>query len=229
MLAKKKKITKKQLKEDTLVTFYYKAVKYFDNNMKPILIVAGSVAVLAILVYLYMVKTNSDNDKASIELARVVSLYEAGSYQEAVDGKKGTNIVGFKQIVDSYGSTEYGEIAKVYLANSYFYLGKVEQAYEFYNDYSGDNDLYKAAAKAGIAGYYEFKKEYEKAAGSFKDAAFVSKENPSNAQYLLGATINYLKVNKKAEAKELIETIKEEYKTSDVMREIERYAVLVKE
>ncbi len=229
MLAKKKKITKKQLKEDTLVTFYYKAVKYFDDNMKPILIVAGSVAVLAILVYLYMVKTSSDNNKASIELARVVSLYETGAYQEAIDGKKGTSIVGFKQIVDSYGSTEYGEIAKVYLANSYFYLGKIEQAYEFYNDYSGSDVLYKGAAKAGIAGYYEFKKEYEKAAENYKDAAFISKENPSNPQYLLEASINYLKVNKKAEAKELIETIKEEYKTSDVMREIERYAVLVKE
>lgn len=229
MLAQKKKITKKQLKEDSLVTFYYQAVKFYEDNMKPILIVAGSVVVLAVLIYLYIVKTNSDNNKASIELARTVTLFETGNYQEAINGKKGTNIMGFKQIVDTYGSTEYGEIAKVYLANSYFYLGKLEEAYKTYDDYSGSDDMYKAAALAGVAGYYESKNELEKAADKFKEAAYISNENASNPQYLYEAAIIYIKLNQKAEAKELLDKIKEEYKTSDVMREIEKYAALVKE
>ena len=229
MLAQKKKITKKQLKEDSLVTFYYKAVKYFEDNMKPILIIGGSVIVLAVLVYLYSVKLKNDNEKAALELSRVVSLYEMGNYQEAMDGKKGTNVLGLKQIVDTYGSTENGEIAKVYLGNSYLYLGKIDKAYEYYDDFSGDSPIYKASALAGVAGYYEYKKEYEKAAEKYKEAAFISKENASNPQYLLSAVINLIKVKNNAEAKELIDKIKEEYKTSDVMREIDKYSFLVKE
>jgi len=229
LLAQKKKITKKQLKEDNLVTFYYKAVQYFENNMKPILIIGGSVIVLAVLVYLYSVKLKNDNEKAALELSRVVSIYEMGNYQEAIDGKKGTNVLGLKQIVESYGSTENGEIAKVYLGNSYLYLGKIDKAYEYFDDFSGDSPIYKATAIAGIAGYYEYKKEFEKAADKYKEAALVSKENASNPQYLLLAVSNYTKVKKNTEAKELIEKIKEEYKTSDVMREIDKYSFLVKE
>jgi tetratricopeptide (TPR) repeat protein len=229
LLAQKKKITKKQLKEDSLVTFYYKAVKYFEDNMKPILIIGGAVVVLAVLVYLYSVKLKNDNEKAAVELSRVVGLYEMGNYQEAIDGKKGTNILGLKQIVESYGSTENGEIAKVYLANAYLYLGKIEEAYEYYDDYSGDSPLYKATALAGIAGYYEYKKEYEKAAEKYKEAAYVSKENALNPQYLLSAVINYVNVKQYDSAKELIDKIKEDYKTSDVMRDIDKYSFLVKE
>lgn len=229
MLTQKKKITKKQLKEDTLVTYYYKAVAYFDEHKKPVLIISGAIVLLAVLIYLYSNKLKNDNEKAALELSRVVALYEMGNYQEAIDGKKGTNILGLNKIVDQYGSTENGEIAKIYLANSYLFLGKIDKAYEFFDDYSGDSPLYKATALAGVAGYYEYKKDYEKAAEKYKEAAFVSKENASNPQYLLNAIINLIKVNKKAEAKELIDIIKEEYKTSDVIREIDKYSFLVKD
>ncbi len=229
MLTQKKKITKKQLKEDTLVTYYYKAVAYFDEYKKPILIISGAVVLLAVLIYLYSVKLKNDNEKAALELSRVVTLYEMGNYQEAIDGKKGTNILGLNKIVDKYGNTENGEIAKIYLANSYLFLGKLDKAYEYFDDYSGKNPLYKATALAGIAGYYEVKKDYKKAAEKYKEAAFISKENASNPQYLLNAIVNLVKINKKEEAQELIDIIKQDYKTSDVMREIDKYSFLVKE
>ena len=152
-----------------------------------------------------------------------MNFYDRGSYLEAIEGKEGTNIAGLKKIVEDYGSTENGELSKIYLANSYNFLGRNDEALKYYEDYSGSNKTYKASALAGQAGIYADKKEYEKAANLFLKASRVSKDNPLNSDYMLDAGINYLKVGNNDQAKELFETIKKDYPTSTAFREVDRY------
>lgn len=223
MLTKKKQISKKDIKEDKLVTTYYQTVNYLDQNKTKIYIYIGALVAVVAILYFYLDNRAKNNEKANTELARVMDLYNQGAYQEAVDGRQGTNIIGLRKIVDMYGSTENGEIAKIYLANSYNFLGKFDEALSYYDDYSGGIDMYKAAALAGKAACYEAKNEFGKAADAFKDAAHVSKNNVLNGDYLLSAGINYLKTGTKDKALEQFNLIKEEYKTSPAMREVDRY------
>ena len=51
MLEKKKKLTKKQIKQDGLVYTYYKAYDYFEHNRSQILIAAGAIAVVIALIF----------------------------------------------------------------------------------------------------------------------------------------------------------------------------------
>jgi len=146
---------------------------------------------------------------------------------EAIEGRQGTNIVGLKKIVSEYGSTENGEIAKIYLANSYQMLGNIEEAFKFYEDYGGSNKLFKATALSGEAGYYAYKKEYGKAADLYLSASRVSKENVLNPDYMLKAAINYIDAGNKEEAKDLLETIRKDYQTSTAFREVDKYLTLV--
>lgn len=227
MLEKKKKITKKEIKQDTLVTTYYKAYNFFLENQAKILIGIAAVALIVVAIIIFSNKRQSDNLAAANLLTKVIPLYEAGQFQEAIEGQKSTNVVGLKNIVENYGSTEQGEIAKIYLANCYLFLGKIEDAYEFYKDYDGSNPIFKATALAGEAAYYEYKKEYEKAADAYKNAAKISKENPSNPEYLLKAGINLIKLGKKEEAKAIFENIKKDYKTYPQVRQVDRYLVQV--
>lgn len=227
MLEKKKKITKKEIKQDTLVTTYYKVYNFFLEHQLKILIGIATVALIIVAIIIFSNKRASDNLTAANLLTKVMPLYEAGQYQEAIDGQKATNIVGLKNIVDNYGSTEQGETAKIYLANCYLFLGKIEDAYKLYKDYGGSSPIFKATALAGVASYFEYKKEYEKAVDAYQDAARISKENPSNAEYLLKAGINLLKLNKKEEAKLVFETIKKDYKTYPEAREVDRYLIQV--
>lgn len=229
MLTKKKKITKKVIKEDKLVTTYYKTLEFINEYKKQIYIYGGIILVVIIAVYWYINQRTKNNDIASSELAKVLDYYTNGSYQEAIDGVPASNIIGLKKIVDDYGSTDNGEAAKIFLADSYAALGKLDDAYKYYNDYGGSNKMFEATALAGKASYYEYKKEYLKAADAFNEAARVSKNNSENAGYLLNASIDYIKVGEKEKAKGLLQKIKEDYKTSMAVRDVDRYLAMVDE
>ena len=104
MLAKKKKLSKKQIKEDKLVTSYVKVVKFFEDYQQKIYIAAGAIAVIVVAIILYINKKEEDNIAATTELARVITIYESGAYQEAIDGRPGTNITGLQYIVDEWNN-----------------------------------------------------------------------------------------------------------------------------
>ncbi len=223
MIAKKKKITKKQIKEDKLVTTYYKSVEYFNRYKQQILIGVGAVAVILFGIFWYVNNVKEKNTEATVAIAKVMPLYNSGSYQEAIEGKPGTDVMGFKKIVEEYGGTEQGNYAKIYLANSYYYLGKYDEALKYYEDYSGGNEIFQATAYAGIAACYEAMGKHEDAAEYFEKAANVSEFNAHNPEYLLNAGINYLEAENKEKAKELFEQIKKKYKKALIVREAERY------
>ena len=227
MLTKRKSITKKEIKEDKLVETYYKAYGFFEENKSKIALYAGVLVLVVVAVYFYIQHKNSNNEEAGLQLSRVMALYDAGSYLEAIEGRAGTKVTGLKKIVAEYGSTENGEVAKIYLANAYSFLGKQDEALKYYQDYSGNNDLFKATSIAGEAGYYAFKNEFEKAADKYVEASKVSDGNVLNPDYMLSAAKNYMKAEKNDKAKELLEDIRDNYNTSSAFREVDKYLPLL--
>ena len=227
MLEARKKISKKQIKEDKLVTTYYQVQNFVLKYQARLFIGAAVVALIVVAVVLYSNKRANDNQIAAGLLAKVMPLYEQGSYKDAIDGQQQTNIVGLKKIAADYGSSENGNTAKIFLGNAYLLLNNNDEAYKAFDDYSGSNPLFKATAMAGKAGCLEVKKEYEKAADLYKDASKVSKINPANPEYLLRAGINYLNLGKKDEAKAVFETIKKDYKNSSMFYDVDKYMVQV--
>ena len=227
MLERRKKITKKQMKEDRLVTSYYNVKNFFLENQAKILIGVAAVALVVVAVTLFMNKRASDKKVAAGLLAKVIPLYDSGAFKDAIDGQPSSNTMGLKKIVDEYGSTENGETAKIYLANAYSMLGNNDEAYKMFDDYSGSNPLFKATSLAGKGGVLESRKEFDKAADLYKDAAKISKSNPENADYLLRAGIILLNSGKKEEAKAVFDTIKKDYKTSAAFSEIDRYLIQI--
>ncbi|MDR3668523.1 MAG: hypothetical protein P4L35_16905 [Ignavibacteriaceae bacterium] len=229
MLTKRKKLSKKQIKEDKLVTTYYKTIAFFEENKNRLATYVAILAVVILAIVLFMNNRKKNNEIAGTELSRVMSIYDSGNYLEAIEGRAGTKLIGLKKIVDSYGSTDNGEIAKIYIANSYNFLGKLDEAYKYYQDYSGSNKIFKATALAGQAGYLSSKKNYEKAADLYKKAAFVSDADVLNPEYLLQSGLNYMTAGKNEDAKELFDKIKKDYPTSPAVREIDKYTLTLEQ
>lgn len=227
MITKKKKLSRKEIKEDKLVSFVYKAQSFYEDYKNKIFTYGAVIVVAVALAYFYVNQKRTDNENAGVELSRTMILYDQGTYLQAIEGQQGSNIVGLKKIVEEYGGTENGESAKIFLANSYSFLGNYEEALKYYEDYSGSIDYFKAAAIAGRAGFYASKNDYEQAADLYLEAAGVTEVNAQNSEYLLNAGINLLKAGNKEEAKTLFETIKEKYSTSVAGREIGQYLALV--
>lgn len=50
MVQKKKKLKKKEIKEDQLVTSFYKAQEYFETNKQKILISVGAIAIIILAI-----------------------------------------------------------------------------------------------------------------------------------------------------------------------------------
>ncbi len=228
MLTQKKKFSRKEMKEDALVTGYYKTVQYINNNKKTIAIYAGVLILVIAAAAFYIWNKTQQNEKAGIHLAKAMGLYNAGAFQEAINGRPAAGIKGLKEIADEFGSTESGETAKIFLANSFSMLGQFEEAYKTYDDYGGGNDLFKSAATAGVASYYEFKKEFKKAADSYKEAAYIAKSNPLNSDYMLKAGINYLDAGQKENALEILKQLKEDYPGTQSSREADRFIALAR-
>jgi len=227
MLQKKKKLSKKEIKEDKLLNFYKTAVVFFEKYKNKIFIYAGVLVVVAAAVYFYVNQKSESNEKAGLELSRIMPLYDQGSYLEAIEGKQGTNIIGLKKLAEEFSGSENGETAKIYLANSYAFLGNYNEAFKYYEDYSGSIDYFEAASLAGQAGYYAVQEDFEKAANLYLQASKMSKINSQNPDYLLNAGIYYLKAGDKEEAKILFNRIKEDYATSLAYREVDKYLAMI--
>lgn len=225
MLAPKKKISKKEIKQDRLVETYFKLRTFLDENKKAILITVGSLVVIVLLV-IYFVNRSIERDfESTTLLGNVISLYDQGQYQLAIDGIPAKNIKGLKEVADKFDGTESGEAAKVLLANSYLNLGKVDEAMKYYEDYDGDNKLFQATAYAGAASCYEIKGNKEKAAELFLKAAKVNPSEVYTPEYLLYSARIHSELGKKEVAKKLLEQIKKEYSNSAQAREYERYII----
>ena len=223
MLNKQKKLNRKEIKEDKLVEVYYKSQSFFEENKNKIFTYFGVLVIVAIAVILYINNRKAQNEEAGNHLSKVMDMYDAGDYLGAIEGKKDVNIMGLKEIVSEYGSYENGETAKIYLANCYANLGKSEDAFKFYEEYGGDIDIYQAASLSGQASYYSAKNEFEKAADLYLKASKISQNNVLNSDYIFQAAVNYFEAGDMEQAKSLLQTIKDDYKTSAVYTQVDKY------
>ena len=227
MLQKKKKLSKKAIKEDKLINFYKSSVNFFEKYQSKIFIYVGVLVVVAAAVYFYENQKIINDDKAALELSRIMPLFDQGAYLEAIEGKQGTNIMGLKNLVEEYSGTENGETAKIYLADCYSFLGNYEEAFNYYKDYDGSIDYFEAASLAGQAGYYAMNGDFDKAANLYLNASKQSQVNSQNPDYMLNAGICFLKIGENDEAKILFNKIKEDYSTSLANREVDKYLAAI--
>ena len=228
MLTPKKKLSKKEIKQDALLTAYAKATSLYYEHKKYINYAFTAVVVVVIGVLIFVNNRKADNEKAIAELAKVFTVYDAGvtdrrQYTTAINGQPEQGMIGLKGIVENYGSTEAGESARFYLANAYFNLGQYDDAMKYFDDFSSNNVLLRASAVAGLAGCYEAKKEYGKAGAQFEKAAGISVTNVHAAEYLFSAARCYGHSGEKEKAISLLKQIKKDYSTSSFAREVDRY------
>lgn len=211
------------MQEDQLVSSYYKTLDFYKKNKNVLL--GGIIAIVVVIAgsFLYVNKMDSDRQEAATKMAKIMTTYESGDYQKAIEGVPGTNVAGLQTIADSYSGTEQGELASIYLAHSYYKLGKYDEAMNAYENYSGSDPLLKATALAGIGNCYVQKEQNDKAAEYFEDAASVSGKNVTNPENLEKAGINYFEAGNNEKAKEMFEMIATKYKNSPEGNEVEKY------
>lgn len=209
MLTPRKRIKKKDLKEDKLVTFYFKGRDWIEDNYK---IIAGALAVVVLVIAIGIVMTNRSKraeSQASVEFAKAARVYQSNDYRNAADM--------FTTIVNNYGGTPSGKLSRFYLAQSLYkteqYAEAAEHFKKFYSSFGADEHL-KATAIAGHAACIEQQGNYEQAAKKYEDALNKYPDAPQAAHYALRAARSYEQAGNDEQARALYQKIIKEYPDS---------------
>lgn len=210
MLTPRKRIKKKDLKEDKLVTFYSRARRWTENNMRIISGASIGIIVVIIALVVFSNRREAKSAEASILFVQARQLYRDRNYTEALQQ--------FSQLVESYGNTMSGKIGRLYQGKCFFEKDDYENAYKQFRAFASTikgSDHFKMSGLVNAAACLEQQEKYEQAAAEFRAAAKKYPESSFAPYALLKAGQNYDQLEDHEQAGQLYEKIVQEYPDSD--------------
>lgn len=210
MLAPRKRITKRDLKEDKLITFYAQVRNWTENNSKFVFAALAAIVVIIVASVIISQNRKQAEREASVEFAKAVRVYDTGDYQQA--------LTMFNNLVENYGSTDSGTMGRLYLAKCFFKNDDFVNAREQYKKFASsfdDRQHFRAAALAGAASCLEAQEKYAKAAQEYEKIVKKYPDVPLASFYLFKAARCYSLANSKEKAETLYQKIVENYPESE--------------
>jgi len=212
MQGARRKITKKELKEDQLVTAYYKARAYLDKNGRSVAIAAGAVLVLGVLIGFIINSKIEANITAGYELYKADVLLERAEY--------GAAISKLHDLIETYPGTVNAAQALVSLADAHFTQGNFDStafyAEEYVKKHTGKDVILSCSAYALLASALEEMGDPILAGETFIEAANRYPESYTRPIYLIDAGRCYNIAGDDEKARELYLMVLEEYPGSEV-------------
>jgi tetratricopeptide (TPR) repeat protein len=215
-------VTKKQeaVKEQTVV----RTQDFWEKNNKSILIALGAVIVLigGYFAYKYFFKL-PENQKGVEAIAKAQQYFANDSLKLALNGD-GKN-AGFLKVINKYGGTPSGNLAKLYAGETYLQMGEYNNAIKYLNDFNPNGSLQTQALVYGLLGdaYSELKKNDE-AIDQYKKAATTFEQNQAmSSEYLYRAASLYELAGKNKEAIELYQQLKDKFPRTERGFTAEKY------
>lgn len=196
---------------------------FVERNIKALSYIVGgilAVVIVALLTYQYYIVPR--NAEAADNIAVAEQLFVTGDYEKALNGD-GTND-GFLQIIDKYGSTPSGNLARLYAGLCYAHTDKAEEAVKYLEDYDSCDDMMVSNAALGALGNcYAQLDRNDKAASTLLKAAKRADNNTLSPLYYLQAGQIYEALGNKGKAMDCYKTIKSDYPQSVQSQDIDKY------
>ena len=164
-LVKHQKLTKRQIKEDPLVTAAFRGTQVWEQHGTRILVGLGAIVLLVLLVFFVSRTRAQSEERASSDLFRAQMSIGQNDYQTAVQM--------LKEIVDSAPGTNAAQQAMMYLGDAYASQGKPADAASWYRRAlsKARNTEAKAACLHGLAAALEDRGDFTQAAANYEELA----------------------------------------------------------
>jgi tetratricopeptide (TPR) repeat protein len=198
------------------------AEQFFEDNSKIISIVFGAAIVIALILLLahrfYLAPRET---KAQDQLFVAQQYFEKDSFNLAINGDG--NYPGFLDIIDGYGRTKAGKLARYYTGISYLHLGKYKDAIGYLEAFQ-TKDLLLGPIRLGAMGdAYSELGEKDKALKLYTEAAELNGNNFTSPIYYLKAGILCESMGNKEKALAMYKIIKDKYAESNEGRTVDKY------
>ena len=215
MLRPRKRISKREIKEDALVTFYVRVQKVVKQYSKQLNI--GFFALLFVIVISVLMIRSKRNAEmtSSSKLGIAEQFYFSMNYQNAIDE--------LLKIVEVYPGTKSAGMAVFYIANSYFELKEFDNAKTYYQNYLEgykNNKMITASSLAGVAACLEQQSLFLESAGFYERASKKYAVGFKAPFYLKDAGRCYILAGQNEKGKEMAQFLIDKYPDSNLVNEM---------
>lgn len=174
---------------EVLVEQFSKTEDFFQKNMKPVLAILGSILLVfgGFLGYKYYV--SSQDEIAQKEMFQAVFYFEQDSLDQALNGD-GLNF-GLLDIINDYGATGAGNLARFYAGTCYLKLGEYDNAISQLSSFKSSDLMVQARAYSLIGDAYMELGNFIDAADHFDKAANYKPNKNITPLYLMKSALAY--------------------------------------
>jgi tetratricopeptide (TPR) repeat protein len=203
--------------------------RWLEKNQKPIFIglIVLTLAILGYLAYNNYILEPREKEAAD-ELAFPKEYFERAQnskvavdslYNLAINGANGK--YGLVDIVDTYGGTKAGNIAKYMTGISYLKLGEYDKSIEYLNKFKSDDEILAALAKGNIGDAFVEINQPKDAIKYYLEAAKVRDNEFTTPLYLFKAANTAMELEDYDQAIKLYNQIKDDYTKSDEAKKVD--------
>ncbi len=201
---------------------------FINKNKKSI--IAGVCAIVVLIVGYVLVTTyitNPREQKAAEALFTGERYFQNGNYEAALNGDQG-DYAGFDAVIDEFGGTKAGKLAKAYAGLSLAKLGRYEEAIPYLKEFKGNDAMLAPSVLAALGNCYAHVGDEAQAAATLVKAAHEADNNLLSPAYLIQAGQIFEKLGKNADALKAYQEVKDKYYASSQAMDIDRYIERVK-
>ena len=213
--------------EQMLHEAHVQTENFFEKHSKMVVVAIVVIFALAAAIFGYKKLVSEPRmNKAQEMLYQAQYRFEQQNADFALALNGDEIAPGFAEVAEQYGNTPAGNLANLYAAACNLRLGDFDAAQKYIDSYSevdGIPGQIVNAMAAGIKGEIAVeKKEYEKAAQLFEQAAKTYENSFTTPMYLRKAAVVYKELGQTEKAQELYQIIKDSYSNSYDAREAEK-------
>jgi tetratricopeptide (TPR) repeat protein len=224
-MAKKKDTTEERIVavEEALS----KSEQFIERNQKILTYVVGGIIVVILLFFGYKKYVSGPKEKTAQSLMFTAEYYfEKDSMELALFGDGES--YGFIDIVDDYGSTAAGNLAKYYAGVCYLNMGEYEEAISYLKKFSSNDVIVPGMALGAIGDAYVQLNDLEKAADYYLSAANANDNDFVSPAFLMKAGWTYEILGEWEQARDIYQRLKKEYPKARESRDIDKYLARAK-
>lgn len=214
-----KQVEEKNTEMGNVIT---RSEEFIQKNQKTILICVVVIVVIVLAVFgLRKWYFQPREVRAAEEMFAAEQWFAQGDYEKALNGDD--TYRGFMSIIDSYGCTKAGNLAKYYAGMANLRLGNYDEASKWLGKYSGKDIFTKPLAIMGQGDAEMELGNTDKAISLYVKAAQTDDNYITAPTAWFKAGLANLAAGNKAEALKCFQTVKRSYPESSEWQEIDKY------
>ncbi|MBR3488789.1 MAG: tetratricopeptide repeat protein [Bacteroidales bacterium] len=199
-----------------------KAEQFVEKNKKKLTIGAVAVVVVALAIWAYVALVAQPRQvRAAEDMFAAEQWFNQGDFEKALNGDD--QFLGFTDIIDEYGCTKSGNLAKYYAGICQLNLGQYNEAIDLLKSYKGKDAFTGAEALMLIGDAYAEMDNAKDAVSYYEKAAAKASNFIISPTALWKAGMMYIALGDNESATKAFQQIKDNYPESPEYSEVDKY------